>query len=147
MPASDTMATDLLTLLFINTAWAFLGDAAGLPKSVGDGNFTFALSTGTLSASSTQATTEATYTSYVRKSFARGAATWTVTAAQVTNDSVIQFVAATGGTNTITDFSIGTDQVADEMYIWGALTASLNVSNGIQPEFAAGDMDVNVSTT
>ncbi len=142
---SDTAATDLLTLLFINTSWGSLGDTAGLLKSAADGNWTFALSTGTLTSASTQATTEATFTSYARKSFARGAATWTVTAAQVTNDSVIQFVAATGGTNTITDFSIGTDLVADESYIFGALTASLNVSNGIQPEFAAGDMDVNVT--
>ncbi len=142
---SSTAATDLLTLLFINTSWADVGDGPGLLKSAADGNWTFALSTGTLVAGSDQSTTEATYTSYARKSFGRGAATWTVTAAQVTNDSVIQFVAATGGTNTITDFSIGTDQQADEMYIFGALTASLNVSNGIQPEFAAGDMDVNVT--
>ena len=106
---SDTASIDLLTLLFINTSWGLLGDTTGLVKSAADGNFTFALSTGALGSSSTQATTEATYTSYARKSFARGAATWTVTANQVTNDSVIQFVAATGGSDTITDFSIGTD--------------------------------------
>ena len=70
MPASDTMETDLLTLLFINTSWADFGDATGLVKSTSDGNFTLALSTGTLTDSSTQATTEAAYTSYARKSVA-----------------------------------------------------------------------------
>ncbi len=139
------METALLTLLFINTAWADFGDAAGLPKSVGDGNFTLALSTGALGDGSTQATTEAAYTSYARKSVARGAAKWTVTGGQVTNDAAEAFVQATGGSETETDFSIGTDQVADEMYIWGVLTASLAVSNGITPEFAAGDLDVNVT--
>ena len=145
MPASDTFENDLLTLLFINTAFADLGDAAGLPKSVGDGNFSLALSTGTLTDASTQATTEATYTSYARKAVARGAAKWTVTTGTVTNDAAEAFIQATGGSETETDFSIGTDLVANEMYIYGALTASLAVSNGITPEFAAGDLDVSVT--
>ena len=145
MPASDTMENDLLTLLFINTSWADIGDAGGLLKSVGDGSFTLALSTGTLTDASTQATTEAAYTSYARKSVARGAAKWTVTTGTVTNDAAEAFVQATGGSETETDFSIGTTIVADEMYIYGALTASLAVSNGITPEFAAGDLDVSVT--
>ncbi len=145
MPASSTFETDLLTLLFINTNWANFGDTTGLVKSTADGNFTLALSTGTLGDGSTQATTEAAYTSYARKSVARGAAKWTVTGGQVTNDAAEAFIQATGGSETETDFSIGTDDVADEMYIYGVLTASLAVSNGITPEFAAGDLDVNVT--
>ena len=145
MPASDTLEQELLDLIFLNLSFDNIGDATGIIKSTGDGNFTVALSTGTLTDSSDQATTEAAYTSYVRKSVARGAAQWTVTSGTVTNDNAITFAQATGGSETETDFSLGSDQVADEMWIYGALTASLAVSNGITPEFAAGDLDVSLT--
>lgn len=145
MPASDVLEQELLDMLFLNTAFDNIGTSTGFAATSADGNFTLALSTGTLTDSSDQSTTEAAYTSYARKSVARGAAQWTVTSGTVTNDNAQAFPQATGGSETETDFSIGTDLITNEMWIYGALTASLAVSNGITPEFAAGDLDVSVT--
>ena len=145
MPASDTMEIDILTLMFINTNWNQIGDTTGLLKSAADGNFTIALSTGTLTDTSDQSTTEAAYGAYARKSVARGTAQWTVATGTVDNDNVITFATATSGSETETDFSLGTTIVANEMYIYGALTSSLAVSNGITPEFAAQALAVSVT--
>ena len=145
MPAATTAVTEMMDLFFLNLTFDNIGDAAGILKSVGDGNFTLALSTATLVAGSDQATTEAAYTSYARKSVARGAAKWSNASGVITNDDVEAFVAATGGSETETDMSIGTDQVADEMFWFGALDSSLAVSNGITPQFAVNALDVTLT--
>ena len=145
MPASDVLEQELLDLIFLNLSFDNIGDATGIIKSTADGNFTVALSTGTLVDASDQSTTECTYTGYGRVNVARGAAQWTVTSGTVTNDNAITFGACTVGSETATDFSLGSDQVANEMWIYGALTASLAISPGITPEFAAGDLDVSIT--
>ena len=145
MPATDTLEAELLDLLFLNLSFDNIGDAGGILKSVADGNLEISLSTGTLTDVSNQNTTEAAYTSYARVDVARGAATWSVAAGLADNDAAITFPAATGGSETETDFGIGSDIVANELWIYGALTSSLAVSSGITPEFAAGDLDVTVT--
>lgn len=144
MPATDILEDELLTLLFENTAFDNIGDAGGILPSAAPGNFEVSLHTGTLNDTSTQTTTEAAYTSYARATVARAAAQWTVTAGTVTNDNAITFAQATGGSETETDFGLGSAVLANELWIYGALTASLAVSSGITPEFAAGDLDVSV---
>jgi hypothetical protein len=145
MPATDVLETELLELLFENADFDNIGDAAGLTGSTAPGNLEISLHTGTLTDSSTQTTTEAAYTSYARVDVARAAAQWTATSGTTTNDNAITFPQATGGSETEVDFGIGSDVVANELWIYGALTASLAVSNGITPEFAAGDLDVSVT--
>ena len=145
MPATDVLETELLELIFENGNFDNIGDATGIQGSTGAGNLEITLHTGTLNDTSTQTTTEAAYTSYARVDVARSAAQWTATAGTSTNDNAITFPQATGGSETETDFGIGSDVVANELWIYGALTASLAVSNGITPEFAAGDLDVSVT--
>lgn len=145
MPATDILETELLELLFENLDFDNIGDAAGIQASAAPGNMEITLHTGTLSDSSSQNTTEAAYTSYARVDVVRSAAQWTSTSGTTTNDNAITFPQATGGSETETDFGIGSDIVANELWIYGALTASLAVSNGITPEFAAGDLDVSVT--
>lgn len=145
MPATDTLETELLELLFENGDFDNIGDAAGIQGSTAAGNLEITLHTGTLSDSSNQNTTEAAYTSYTRVDVARTSANWTATSGTTSNDNAITFPQATGGSETETDFGIGSDIVTNELWIYGALTSSLAVSNGITPEFAAGDLDVSVT--
>lgn len=63
--ASDAMtneaATAFMTLLFNNTDWANIGDAAGLQNSAAAGSFYLSLHTATLSETSDQSTSEISY--------------------------------------------------------------------------------------
>ncbi len=145
MPATDTLEDEILNLLFLNDDFDNIGDAAGIQGSTAAGNLELSLHTGTLTDASNQNTTEAAYTSYTRVDVARSGAQWTVTSGTVTNDATISFPAATGGSETETDFGIGSDIVANELWIYGALTSSLAVSSGITPEYAAGDLDISVT--
>ena len=86
-------------------------------------------------------TSEATYTSYALVTVNRSAADWTVSGNTTTNDNLIQFPQASGGTNTITHVSI-TPQGSTEIIVSGALSSSLSVSNGIQPQFAANALSI-----
>jgi len=136
----NSAESDLLTLLFQNTNWANLGDATGLRGSGTAGSFYIGLSTGTLTGASTQSTTEAAYTGYGRVAVARSSGGWTITGSAPTtaeNAAAITFGACTGGSETETYCVIGRDSSgAGEVITWGALTASLAVSNGITPSFA-----------
>ncbi len=86
-------------------------------------------------------TSEATYTSYAAVTVDRAATDWTVTGNTATNDNLIQFPQCTGGSNTITHVSI-TPQGSTQILYSGALNSSLAVSNGIQPQFAAGALSI-----
>ncbi len=148
MPATDVLEDELLDLLFLNGTFDNIGDSTGITGSGTPGNFEASLHTGTLDDSSIQTTDEAGYTSYARvdaASTARAGSAWTVTSGTVSNDIAITFPQATGGSETETDFGLGSDVAATELWIYGALTASLAVSNGITPEFAIADMDVSVT--
>ena len=117
MPASDTFENDFLALFFTNVTWLDVGVAAGIVGAATPGNLTVALSTATLTDTSTQATSEAAYGAYARVNVARSAAAWTVATGTVDNDAVITFATATSGSETELSFSLGTTLVADEMYI------------------------------
>lgn len=86
---------------------------------------------------------EATYTSYTAVTVNRNATDWTVSGGTTTNDNLIQFPQATGGTNTITHVSI-TPNGSTEIIVSGALNASVAVSSGIQPQFAAEALTITI---
>jgi hypothetical protein len=86
---------------------------------------------------------EANYTGYARVALTKATA-WTGTASPYTNAALIQFGACTAGTNALTHFAIvDTASGAVAMMISGALSATLNVSSGIQPQFAAAALSVS----
>ena len=86
-----------------------------------------------------QTTNEASYTSYARVTVARTSGGWTVTNNVAENAALTQFPQATGGSNTITHVAIGTaSSGTGQIIASGALSSSLSVSSGIQPQFAAG---------
>lgn len=143
MSKSNAWENDLLLLLFNNTAAANIGDASGIQPSAGAGSLYISLHTADPGEAGDQTTNEATYTSYARVAVARSGAGWTVSANAVSNAGAINFPQATGGSNTITHFAVGTAASGGGKILYsGALTSSLAVSNGITPSFAIGDLDI-----
>lgn len=86
---------------------------------------------------------EATYTGYARVALTKATA-WTDGGSSFTNANLVQFGACSAGTNAITHFAVvDTVSGAVNMLISGALTSTLNVSSGIQPQFAAGALTIS----
>lgn len=140
MSKGNVFENDLLKLIFNGTAIANIADdAASSPLT----NLYVSLHTGDPGEAGDQTTSEATYTSYARVAVARTSGGWTVSGNAVSNAAAITFPAATGGSNTITHFAVGTASSSTGKVLYkGALTASLAVSNGITPQFATGELDV-----
>lgn len=139
MSMSNASETNLLNLLFNNTDWANVGDAAGLQNSAAAGSFYVALHTADPGDAGNQSTNEVSYTGYVRVAVARTAGGWTVSGNQVSNTATVQFGECTAGSATATHFSVGllTSGAGDILYS-GALSASRSISSGITPLFNAG---------
>lgn len=142
MSMGNTFENDIQKLIFNATAIANIADnAASSPLT----NLYVSLHTADPGEAGDQTTNEATYTSYARVAVARTSGGWTVSGAEATNAALTQFPQCTGGTNTITHVAIGTaSSGAGKLLFSGALSASLSVSSGIQPQFAAGALDVTV---
>lgn len=148
MSASNATENSLLLLLFNNTNFANVGDATGLRGSTTAGSFYIALHTADPGEAGDQTTSEATYTGYARVAVARSSGGFTVSGTaptQVTNAGTVAFPACTGGSNTLTYFSVGVaSSGASVIVASGALTASLAVSSGITPSFAASALTVTL---
>lgn len=145
MSLTNAAETALLTLLFNNTDWANIGDAAGLQNSATAGSFYVSLHTADPTETGTQTSSEAAYTGYARVAVARSGAGWTVSGNNVSNAAAVTFGACTAGSSSVTHFGIGTDiSGTGNLILKGALTATLAVSAGITPSFAIGELDVNL---
>lgn len=140
MSKGNTYENDLLLLIFNATAIANIADnAASSPLT----NLYVSLHTGDPGEAGNQTTSECAYTSYARVAVARSGSGWTVSGNTATNAALVQFPQCTGGSESITHFAIGTAASSTGKVLYkGALGSSLAVSSGIQPQFAAGDLDV-----
>lgn len=141
MSATNAFETDLLSLILHNLNAASIGDAGGLRGSVVAGNLFVSLHTADPGEAGAQNTTEATYTGYARVAVVRSSAGFTLGAGTWSNAAAVNFPAATGGSNVLTHFGIGTDAtLAGKLLLKGAFgtPASLTVSAGIAPAFAIG---------
>lgn len=144
MSISNTFETELLQHILQNADIANIGDATGLRGSTAAGSLYVSLHTADPGEAGSQTTSEATYTGYARVAVARSAGGWSVAANVGSNASAVGFPAATGGSNTLTHFGIGTSASgAGKLLLSGALTSSLAVSAGITPSFASGQLTVN----
>lgn len=132
MGKGATFSNQLLKLIFQATAIANVADnAASSPLT----NLYVSLHTADPTSSGNQGSSEATYTGYARVSVARSSAGFTVTGNSVSPASTISFPAATGGTNTITNFGIGTaSSGAGELLYSGTVTPNISVANGVTPQ-------------
>jgi hypothetical protein len=145
MSMTNAAEAALLDLLFLNVDWANVGDAAGLQNSATAGSFYISLHSADPGEAGTQSTNEISYTGYARVAVARAGGGWTRTVSTIANTALVQFGQCTANTATATHFGIGTDSTgAGNLLLKGALNASLSISNGIQPQFAAGAMTATV---
>ena len=147
---TDVYEEELLDHWFLNEAIANFGDAAGLPASAGDGDFSIALhkTSAVTDTATSQDTNELAYTGYSRQHVARGVAEWSVAGTsptEATNDNVISFGEATAGTpETAVSVTIGNSLGSPEQVImYGSV--SLVINNNITPSFAAGALDITAA--
>lgn len=127
MTKGNTTENDVISAIFLGTAFSWDAET----------DLDIHLHTGDPGEAGTSATSEATYGSYALVTVLRDATGWDVSGNQASNDDLIQFPQCTSGTNTITHVSITPGNSTQILYS-GALSSSLAVSTGIQPQFAAG---------
>jgi hypothetical protein len=142
---SNSFETDLLELIFNNTAIANIGDASGLQPAGTAGSLYVSLHTGDPGEAGNQGTSETVYTNYARVAVARTGGAWSVSGNTVSNVALVQFpqCGATGATITYVGVGVsGTAGDTGQLLFSGQLSASLTVANLIQPQFASGDIDI-----
>lgn len=131
MSLGNTFENDLAKLIFNATAIANVADnAASSPLT----NLYVALHTADPGEAGDQTTSETTYTSYARVAVARTSGGWTVTNNSVSPVANIDAPQCTGGTATLTHFSVGTSSSGTGKLLGsGTLTPNISVSNGVTP--------------
>jgi hypothetical protein len=144
MSMTNAAEQALLDLLFLNTDFANIGDASGLQNSATAGSFYISLleadpgETGAV-------TNESTYTDYARVAVARSGAGFSRTSSTISNAALVSFPASSGGSSTVTHFGIHTaSSGSGNMIFSGALTASRTITSGNTPQFAAGQLTVEL---
>ena len=132
MGKGTTFSSSLLALIFNATTIANIAqNASSSPLT----NLYVSLHTADPTAGGNQSSSEATYTGYARVAVARSSGGWTVTSNSVSPAATISFPACTGGTNTITNFSIGTaSSGSGEILYTGTVTPNISVANGVTPQ-------------
>ncbi len=141
MPKSTATCNSILALIFNATAWA---DIAENDSSAPATNLYLSLHTADPGVGNNQTTNETAYTNYVRIAVARTTVGWDAPASGATANAALAQFAQCGVTGaTLTHVAIGTaSSGAGTVLYAGALSSSLAVANGIQPQFAAGALDV-----
>lgn len=144
MPKSTTFCNDFLGLVFNAAAIANIADNAGSSPAT---NLYVSLHTADPGVGGSQTTNETAYTNYARVAVARTTSGWDAPSSAATaNAALIQFAQCGVTGATITHVAIGTGSSGSGKVLYaGALSSSLAVANGIQPQFAAGALDVSES--
>jgi hypothetical protein len=147
MPMTSAARTALLNLIFNNTDWANVGDAAGLQNSAAAGSFFLSLHTADPGLGGSQTTNETAYTGYTRVAVARTAGGWTISGNNASNTAIVAFpncTAAPGGP--ITHVGVGSAvSGAGNLQFIGTVSPSYQPAIGNAPEFAVGAMDIDLT--
>ena len=141
MSKGNTFETDLLALIFNATTWNLIAENDSSSPAT---NLYLSLHTASPGVGNDQTTNEAAYTNYARIPVARTTGGWDVPSGGATANAALAQFAQCGVTGaTITHVAIGTAASGAGTVLYaGALSSSLAVANGIQPQFAAGALDV-----
>jgi len=119
----------VLALIFNATAIADLAeDDTSSPATT----LTVSLHTGDPGEAGSMLTSEAAYTGYARQTVARTGAGWVVTGNSVSPAAIITFPEATGGTETITHFGVGTG-VSNNLMYKGTVTPNISITTSVTP--------------
>lgn len=141
MPKSTLTCNSLLALIFNATAWADIAENDATSPLT---NLYVSLHTADPGVGNSQLTNETAYTNYVRVAVARTTGGWDVPVGGATaNAALIQFAQCGASGATLTHVAIGSAASGAGTVLYaGPLASSLAVANGIQPQFAAGALDV-----
>lgn len=142
MPKSTVFSNNIIDLIFNGIAITDLAENDATSPLT---NLYLSLHTASPGIGGNQTTNETAYTNYARIAVSRvGYAGWTAASLGAALNAALAQFAQCGVTGaTITHVGIGTaSSGAGKMLYAGALNASLAVSNGIQPQFAAGALSV-----
>lgn len=106
-----------------------------------------ALCTGAIDADDTGATMpETTYTAYARVAIVVNTSNWaTFDDGLSENNNAITFPQCTGNAETITHVALLDASAAGNVVAYGALDSSVEIGVGDTPEFAAGDLDLQLT--
>ena len=141
MPKSTATCNSIINLMYRATAWSSVADnAASSPYT----NVYVGLHTGNLTAATgSQAENETAYTNYARQAAARSTGWDAASGGGTANAATISFPQCGVTGATLTHVSTG-PVVSGASAVWhyGALNASLVVSSGITPQFAAGALTI-----
>lgn len=132
MSASNTTENDLALYIFDSTA----------PSWASNSDFYIRLHSADPGEAGTAITSEISYTGYDGVAVSRTTG-FSISGNTASNAALVQFPLCSGGSATASYFSVSTTQNgAGQIIVSGALSASLSISNGIQPQFNAGELDV-----
>lgn len=141
MPKSTSTCNSIVNLMYRATAWANVADnAASSPFT----NTYVGLHTADLTAgTNSQAQNETAYTDYARVAVARSTGWAAASGGATSNAALTQFpqCGVTGATLTHVSTGPGASG-ATAVWHYGALNASLVVSSGITPQFAANGLTI-----
>lgn len=140
MSKSNSLENALMLLLF--NATTFNGIAENDTTSPNTDLYV-SLHTADPGEGGSQTTNECAYGSYARVAVARTGSGWTVTNNTATNAALVQFPQCSSGSETATYVGIGLASTSTGTLLYsGALSASLAISSGIQPQFSAGTLSI-----
>jgi hypothetical protein len=132
MGKGATFENSLLQLIFNATAIATIAQNNTTSPLT---SLYVSLHTADPTSTGSQNTSEATYTGYARVAVARTSGGWVVSSNSVSPAATISFPACTGGTNTITNWAVGTASTgAGEILYTGPVTPNISVSSGVTPQ-------------
>lgn len=144
MPKSTATCNSIINLMYRATAWANVADnAASSPLT----NTYVAMHTADLTAGTNQQNEDETaYTNYARQAVARSTGWDAASGGATANAATISFPQCGASGATLTHVSTGVaSSGSTAVWHYGALNASLVVSSGITPQFAAGALTVTES--
>lgn len=131
MSFSNAAEAAIMALIFNATAWANMADNASTSPQT---DIAVGLHTADPGEAGTMATSETTYTSYARVSVPRTGSGWVVTGGSVSPAANIDFPAGTGGSGTVTHFSVGrTGGGAAAIHMKGTVTPNIVTGTGVTP--------------
>lgn len=138
MPKATTFANDLVALIFNGTAIADLAenDTSGPLTSLYVGLHATDPGVG-----GNQTTGEVAYSNYLRVAVNRNSSGsgWSVSGGVAQNQALVQFATCGASSGTVAFVTIGTASGgAGKVLYAGAVSPSLSVTTGIQPQFAIG---------
>lgn len=145
MSMSNAAEAAFWDLLFLNAAWANVGDAAGLQPSAAAGNFYIALHTADPGEAGNQSTSEAAFTGYARVAVARTAGGFARVGSTISNVATVQFGECTAGSATVTHWSLGlASSGAGQIVVSAALNTPRGITAGITPLFNPGTLSATI---